>query len=109
MAAQIEALRSKYGIEKLDVWYICADNASPNKATVDKLNMLGYRITYARCLPHTLNLVVKAFTCVIDKEYSISSNMKLTRSFLTAGGGVAKKVCWKSAYMVMRCCMARQC
>ena len=90
--AQIEALVAKYDILRTDVHYLCADNASPNKATVDKLNTKGYNITYARCLPHCLNLIVRAFMNVMDKEYKFASNLKLMRHFLTAGGGVGRKL-----------------
>ena len=89
---QIEALVAKYDILPKNVHYLCADNASPNKATVDKLNEKGYSITYARCLPHCLNLVVRAFMNVMDKDFKFSSYLKLLRSFMTAGGGVARKL-----------------
>jgi hypothetical protein len=91
-AAQIEALREKLGIAKANVWYLCADNASVNGATVDKLNAMGYNITYARCLPHCLNLLVKAFLDVFDSKYKLASNLRLTRAFLNAGGGVGHKL-----------------
>ena len=91
-AEQIEALVKKYDIKPENLHYLCADNASPNKATVDKLNAKGYKITYARCLPHCLNLVVRAFMNAMDKEFKFTTNLKLMRHFLTAGGGVARKL-----------------
>jgi hypothetical protein len=89
---QIEALVEKYHILPENVHYLCADNAGPNKLTVDKLNEKGYNIIYARCLPHCLNLIVKAFMNAMDKEFKLCTNLKLMRHFLTAGGGVARKL-----------------
>jgi len=63
-----------------------------NKATVDILNARGFKITYTRCLPHCISLVVKAFTSVIDEKFKVATNLKKFRSFLTAGGGVARKL-----------------
>ena len=90
--AQIVALVEKYGILPKNVHYLCADNASPNKATADALNAMGYNVIYARCLPHCLNLVVRAFMNVLDKEFKYTTNLKLMRHFLTAGGGVGRKL-----------------
>jgi hypothetical protein len=91
-AAQIERVCTEYAILKSDVWYICADNASPNKAAVDALNSKGFKILYARCLPHCLNLVVQTFMGVLDTKFKFSSNLKRMRSLLTAGGGSARKL-----------------
>ena len=91
-AEQIEALVLKYSILPENVHYLCADNAGPNKLTVDKLNAKGYRITYARCLPHCLNLIVRAFMSAMDKDFKLCTNLKLMRHFLMAGGGVARKL-----------------
>ena len=92
---QIKRVVEKYGVEPKNVHYMCADNASPNKLTVEKLNQLkgeGWNIIYARCLPHCLNLIVRAFMNVLDKEFKFSSNLKLMRQLLTAGGGVGRKL-----------------
>jgi len=64
----IEKLCETYNILPRNIHYICADNASLNKATVEKLNRLdkGFNISYARCLPHCLNLVVNSFLTVMD-------------------------------------------
>ena len=53
---------------------------------------MGYNVIYARCLPHCLNLVVRAFMNVLDKEFKYTTNLKLMRHFLTAGGGVGRKL-----------------
>jgi len=93
-AAQIERVCAEYGVNPLNVWYVCADNASPNKAAVDMLNGngKGFKIVYARCLPHCLNLVVQTFMGVLDNKFKMSSNLKRMRSLLTAGGGSARKL-----------------
>jgi hypothetical protein len=90
----IEKLCETYDILPRNIHYICADNASLNKATVEKLNRLdkGFNISYARCLPHCLNLVVNSFLTVMDSTFKMSSHLKLARRFLTAGGGVARKL-----------------
>jgi hypothetical protein len=56
------------------------------------LNTKGFNITYARCLPHCINLVIVAFMDAIDKKFRISTNLKSFRGFLLAGGGSAKKL-----------------
>jgi hypothetical protein len=89
---QIEKVRIEYKIEKKNVVYVCADNAATNKATVDLLNTMGYKIIYARCLPHTFNLLMKAFMDTFDKKWKMATHLKLLRSFLLAGGGSAKKL-----------------
>lgn len=75
-AAQIERIAAEYEIKKEDIWYLCADNAATNKATVDKLNTMGYKIIYARCLPHCINLVVKAFFDKFEAKFHISKFLK---------------------------------
>lgn len=93
VAELVDKTRAKYNIAKADVWYMCADNASTMGKAVDVLNStMGYKIKYARCLPHCLNLIVKPFLDVFDKEFAFTTNLKLARSFLTAGGGVARKL-----------------
>ena len=91
---QIQKVCEMYEILPRNIQYLCADNASPNKATVDLLNGLdkGFNILYARCLPHCLNLVVKSFLSVMDSTFKMSSHLKMARGFLTAGGGVARKL-----------------
>jgi hypothetical protein len=90
---QILAACAKYDIPFKNVQYLCADNGSTNKPTVDKLNeMKGFNVTYARCLPHCLNLVIKSFLNVMDRTFKFTSHLKLARQFLTAGGGVARKL-----------------
>jgi hypothetical protein len=90
---QIDKVAKKYGILPKNIQYLCADNASPNKLTVEKLNSLpGYNMQYARCLPHCLNLVIKSFMNVMDVSFKISTHLKLARQFLTAGGGLARKL-----------------
>jgi hypothetical protein len=91
-AAQIERVCLEYDISKDNVWYICADNASPNKTAVELLNARGFKIQYARCLPHCLNLVVKTFMGVLDAKFKFSTNLKRMRGLLTAGGGSARKL-----------------
>jgi hypothetical protein len=91
-AQQIEDLCALYEIKKVDVWYVCADNAAVNPAAVDILNQRGFRIRFSRCLPHSLNLVVKTTMDELDSTFKISSNLKTLRSFLNAGGGSAKKL-----------------
>jgi hypothetical protein len=91
-AQQIEDLCDLYEIKKVDVWYVCADNAAVNPGAVDILNTRGFRIRFSRCLPHSLNLVVKAAMGELDSTFKISSNLKTLRSFLNAGGGSAKKL-----------------
>lgn len=83
----------KYGIKKSDILYFVADNASVNPKAVELLHEMGYNnMEFVRCLPHCLNLVIKAFMDVVDKEILLSSNLKLTRAFLNAGGGSALKI-----------------
>lgn len=90
---QILAACTKYEISFKNVQYLCADNGSTNKPTVDKLNEVkGFNVTYARCLPHCLNLVIKSFLNVMDRTFKFTSHLKLARQFLTAGGGVARKL-----------------
>ena len=90
---QIINVVNKYKISPKNVHYICADNASPNKVTVDLLNQIsGYNIKYARCLAHCLNLVVKSITSVMDFKFKFSTHLKLARQFLTAGGGLGRKL-----------------
>jgi hypothetical protein len=90
---QIDKVAKKYGILPKNIQYLCADNASPNKLTVEKLNSLhGYNMQYARCLPHCLNPVIKSFMNVMDVSFKISTHLKLARQFLTAGGDLARKL-----------------
>jgi hypothetical protein len=88
----VEELCRTYGIEKRNVWYMCADNASVNLAMLEELNKRGFRIRFARCLPHCINLVVKNFVDVVDTKFKISSHLKATRGFLLAGGGVGHRL-----------------
>ena len=90
---QIKEVVKKLAIEPKNIHYLCADNGSANGPTVVKLNEeVGYKMEYARCLPHCLNLVVKSFTNVMDIKFKISTHLKLARRFLTAGGGLARKL-----------------
>jgi hypothetical protein len=91
-AQQITDICARYEIKKADVWYLCADNAAVNPAAVDLLNKHGFRIRFSRCLPHSLNLVIKTAMDELDSTFKISSNLKTLRSFLNAGGGSAKKL-----------------
>ena len=91
LAKIVEATRVKYNVLAENILYVVADNATVNKAAVDKLRAMGYVMKYARCLPHTLALVIKAFLDVFDKELALCTNLKAFRGFLTAGGGRARK------------------
>jgi hypothetical protein len=91
LAKMVEATRVKYNVLVEKIHYLVADNAAVNKATVDELHEMGYVMKYARCLPHTLALVIKAFLDVFDKKLALCTNLKAFRGFLTAGGGRARK------------------
>ena len=56
------------------------------------MNKLGFKVTFSRCLPHCINLVVGAFLQAFDKEYKLASNLKALRGLLNAGGGPGKKL-----------------
>ena len=92
IADQIEALCKEYSISKLDVWYVCADNASVNPAAVEELNKRGFKVTFARCLPHCANLVVQAFMDPLETAFAYGSNLKKLRGLLNAGGSSKKKL-----------------
>ena len=92
IADQIEALCKEYSISKLDVWYVCADNASVNPAAVDELNKRGFKVTFARCLPHCANLVVQAFMDPLETAFAYGSNLKKLRGLLNAGGSSKRKL-----------------
>ena len=92
IADQIEALCKEYSISKLDVWYVCADNASVNPAAVEELNKRGFKVTFARCLPHCANLVVQAFMDPLETAFAYGSNLKKLRGLLNAGGSSKRKL-----------------
>ena len=92
IADQIEALCKEYNISKLDVWYVCADNASVNPAAVEELNKRGFKVTFARCLPHCANLVVQAFMDPLETAFAYGSNLKKLRGLLNAGGSSKRKL-----------------
>ena len=91
VAKIVEATCVKYNVSKENVYYGVADNATLNKAAVDKLRAVGFTMEYARCLPHSLALALKAFLDVFDKELALCTNLKAFRGFITAGGGRARK------------------
>jgi hypothetical protein len=91
LAASIASVCNEYQIRKEDLFYIVADNASVNPAAVKELQATGFNVRYARCLPHSLALVIKAFLDVFDKELKLSTNLKEFRGFLTAGGGRGRR------------------
>ena len=73
---QIDKVAKKYGILPKNIQYLCANNSSPNKLTVEKLNSLhGYNMQCARCLPHSLNLVIKSFMNMIEVSFKISTHL----------------------------------
>jgi hypothetical protein len=86
---QILAACTKYEIPFKNVQNLCADNGSTNKPAVDKLNEIkGFNITYARCLPHCLNSVIKSFLKVMDRIFKFTTHLKLARQFPYAAGAV---------------------
>ena len=91
VAKIVEATCVKYNVSKENVYYGVADNATLNKAAVDKLRAMGFTMEYTRCLPHSLALALKAFLDVFDKELALCTNLKAFRGFITAGGGRARK------------------
>ena len=91
LANIVDSVCQEYGILKEKLLYMVADNASVNAAAFKELQSMGYRLRYARCLPHTLALVLKAFLDVFDKALKLSTHMKEFRGFLTAGGGRGRR------------------
>jgi len=88
----LENVRMDYGIEKRNIHFISADNASVNQATLRILqNEHGWVAQYARCLPHCLNLVLQKFLDVFDGTFKFKSFLRTTRSFLKAGGAFSRK------------------
>ena len=83
----VEATCVKYNVSKENVYDGVADNATLNKAAVDKLRAMGFTMEYARCLPHSLAQALKAFLDVFDKELALCTNLKAFRGFITAGSG----------------------
>ena len=48
-------------------------------------------VMYVRCLPHCLNLVMKAFLGAFDATFDFSSNLKALPAFILAGGSPMRR------------------
>lgn len=48
-------------------------------------------VEYVRCLPHCLNLVMKAFLGAFDATFNFASTLKALRAFVVAGGSVKRR------------------
>jgi hypothetical protein len=91
-AQQVKEVCELYSIDPMNVVFIGADNASLNALMVRLLNEQGFQAIYARCLPHTLTLVVKAFLDCLNASFKFDSHLKMLRGLITAGGGAGKKL-----------------
>lgn len=90
-AAVLQRVLESYEFKPAQVEHIAADNASVNAATIAILKDNGWRATYARCLPHCLNLVFKAFLGVFEATYNITTLLRSIRAFINAGGSASRK------------------
>lgn len=95
-AVQADALHDTlklYDVPPSKVLYVVADNASVNPATVDRLRAEPYSWTaeYVRCMPHCLNLVMRAFLTIFETEYNMATHLRTIRSFIKAGGGASRR------------------
>lgn len=91
-ARALEDIRSAYSVDKSAIKYVVADNASVNNATVKELAKdYGWNAGYARCLPHSLNLVLVAFLEPFEKRFQMASHLKGVRGFIKSGGGSSRR------------------
>lgn len=92
-AKQILRILSDYGLLPACALYLVGDNVAFNRLTVAELNKISSlrHLVYVRCLPHSLNLAMRAFLKPFDKEFHITSFLRSIRAFIKAGGGSSRK------------------
>lgn len=80
----------RYKLDPTKITHLVGDNASVNLATINLLRSAHRakfgKLRYIRCLPHTLNLVIKAFLEPFEKAYKLSEHFGDIRRVLRAGG-----------------------
>lgn len=90
-AAFLLQLKEEYGLDTGCVPYLAADNASVNPSTARVLRKGGWQIEHVRCVPHCLNLVIRAFCDVFSDTFGMQSHLRDIRSFILAGGGNSRR------------------
>jgi hypothetical protein len=86
----IKDVAAQYKLESKNILYVVADNASVNSATVDSLRTEGWPVALARCVPHTLALVLKAGIDVWDGAFGITAHLKSIRAYFKNSSGRAR-------------------
>jgi hypothetical protein len=90
----IDKMVKEFGLKRSQIKHFAADNVSLNQTTVTLINgRWGAEgaLHFARCLPHTLALVMIAFFSELEDAYSLGHMLKMFRAYIVAGGGNKKR------------------